>query len=313
MSNPLILWNGKPRSFVGDVACAVIAVLTVLGAAPLQAQPAPAKPAVAPPPAAPAPAAPAPAPAAPAPAAPAPVAPPPAAPAPAAPVAAPPAALAPAAAPPAAAPVYAPVPPPSTAPNYDQLAAEARKKAATPRETVKFGVSYSMGFPFGDLKDYVGEASFRGFDITVLWPVFKSLYVGPSLTYNLFYEEKARETYDLGSSAITGKLYRYTDYWSTAVVARYFFMQPGGLLRPYAGAKIGVAALLNTTLAADLSTQTNPVGFYLAPEVGVLLKFAKTASASISYQYNFSTASQTNFDNLSYGSLQFGVVLHWMD
>jgi hypothetical protein len=303
MSKPFMLWSGKHRSFVGDAALAVTGLLTVLGAAPLQAQPA------APPPAAVAPAPVAPAPVAPAPVAPAPVAPAPVAPAPVAP-----APLAPAAAPPPPAPAAPLGAPPAAvvAPTYQPIA-QAPRPPPAPSETLKFGIGYSMGFAFGDLKEFVGEPSFRGFDLTVLWPVFRSLYVGPSLNYNLFYEEKGRETYDQGNSAITGKLYRYADFWNTSLATRYYFMKPGAIARPYGGVKIGVAALLTTTLVADLAAQSSPVGFYLAPEVGVLLRIAKTVSGSVSYLYNFSTASQTGFDNLSYGALQFGVVIHWLD
>jgi hypothetical protein len=311
--------NGRHRSVVCNVALAAI-LLGGLGNAHAQTKPAP----VAPPPVAPAPVAPppvAPAPAAPPPVAPAPAAPPPVAPAPVAPAPVAPAPVAPAPAPAAPPPA---APPPAAPPaggqvlvseQYQPIQAPAPITGPRPpRESMKMGFSYSMGFATGDYKDFVGEASFRGFDFTALWPVYKALYIGPAFGYNLFYEERDRETYELSSSsAITAQLYRYSDYWTTSLVTRYFFLEPNAIARPYAGVRLGFAALLNTTLVADLSSQTGPTGFLLTPEAGVVLRMSDVISGSIAYLYNFSTADSSGFENLSYGALQFGLVLHWQD
>ena len=168
-----------------------------------------------------------------------------------------------------------------------------------------------MGFATGDLHDFVSEPSYRGFDLTFLWPVYRSLYIGPSLATNHFYEEKPRETYERGTSAVTAKLYRYTDYWNTSLVTRYYFREPTSFIRPYGSLRLGVAALSTTTFAADFTDQDNPVGFSLSPEVGALLRISKPVSLSVAYTYNFSTASIERFDKLSFGALQFGLSIEF--
>jgi hypothetical protein len=189
--------------------------------------------------------------------------------------------------------------------------AEADRLSRQPREPMKLQFSYSMGFGTGDLHDFISEPSFRGFDFNVLWPIFRSLHIGPTFSHSLFYEERARETYEVGTSAVTAKLYNYTDYWSTSLLTRYYFLRPDAIVRPYAGVRLGIAALLATTLVTDYSSQWDPVGFYLAPDIGAIVQIVKPVSASISYIYNFSTASAGRFENLSFGSLQFGIVVQW--
>lgn len=179
------------------------------------------------------------------------------------------------------------------------------------REVMKLTGSYSMGFATGKLHDFVGEPSFRGFDLTAVWPVHRSLYIGASLASNAFYEEKARDTYERGPTAITAKLYRYADFWNTSLVTRYYFLKPSSFARPYAGLRIGVAFLRTTTLAADLSDYDSPVGFALAPELGAQIRIAGPVAGSIAYTYNYSTASTGKFDNLSFGALHFGLTMQW--
>lgn len=176
------------------------------------------------------------------------------------------------------------------------------------RERVKFAIAYSIAFPTADLHDFNSITSFRGFDFAVLWPVFRGLHVGPSLGFNMFYDDKSRTTYQVtNNSALTAKLYRYTDYWTISALARYVFMEPSKSLRPYAGLRLGVAALSTTTLVVDTSRQDAPVGFLMVPEAGVLFRFTESVLGFASLQYNFSTASTASFDSLSFAAVQLGL------
>lgn len=176
------------------------------------------------------------------------------------------------------------------------------------RERVKFAIAYSIAFPTADLHDFNSVTSFRGFDFAVLWPVFRGLHVGPALGFNMFYDDKARTTYQVSdNSALTAKLYRYTDYWSISALARYVFMEPSATVRPYAGLRLGVAALSSTTLVVDTSRQDAPVGFLMVPEAGVMFRFTESVLGFVTLQYNFSTASTASFDSLSFAAFQLGL------
>jgi hypothetical protein len=182
-----------------------------------------------------------------------------------------------------------------------------------PKERATLKIAYSIGFPHGGLHDYTGEVSPRGFDLTLAWPVFKSLFVGAGFGFNSFYQEKDRTTYEVDNTAITGKLYRYVDYWSFSAVAQYVFLKPKSVVRPYVGVRVGVAALSMTTLVVDLAYQDAPAGFLVVPEAGVNFNLSKQLALYASYQLNYSTASvqgaTQDFSSLSFSSIQIGVTL----
>jgi len=168
---------------------------------------------------------------------------------------------------------------------------------------------YSMALGVGDLNDYVQNVSFRGFEVNLLWPLARSLFVGASFGYNGFYESTGSETYQLASAAVTGKLYRYADAWPLAAVGRYVFAQPESMFRPYLGLQMGATWIQTTTLVTDLTFQDSQVGFLLAPEAGILAHLSKAVAACLAYKFNFTTASPGDRDLLSYSSLMLGLTL----
>jgi hypothetical protein len=257
--------------------------------------------------------APAPAPAAPAPAAaPAPQA--------ASPAPAPAAAPAPQAASPAPAPAPTPVAPapPQPAPYppaYTPLPPEQGGWSAAPaleesaeRPSISFG--YEISTPVGDLHDFVSETSFRGFEVGALWPIYRSLYLGAVFNYHLFYEELGKKTYQVENGALTGNLYRYAQYWTVQAEARYLFLAPDAVARPFAGLRVGMAFATTATLVSDLSLYDTPTGFALAPEAGVLVSLASVMQLSGSIRYDFSTVSSGDMNNGSYMAYQLGLVFH---
>lgn len=181
--------------------------------------------------------------------------------------------------------------------------------AYKPRESAMLKFAWSMSFAAGDLNDFTGDASFRGFDLSIVWPVVAGLHLGAGFGFNSLYEEHERQTYEMGPTAITGKLYRYCDFWSFTAVAQWHFLDMRAKVRPYAGLRVGVAALALTTLLVDFSSGEAPAGFLLTPEVGLQLALAKEVAAYASYQFNFSTASSGDFDLLSFSSIQIGLSL----
>jgi len=177
------------------------------------------------------------------------------------------------------------------------------------RERANIGFGWTMAFPTGDLHDFIGKPAYRGFDFVALWPIFRSFYIGGAFGYNLLHEDRDHETYQLDTGAVTAKLYNTANFWMSSVVARYAFLTPESLFRPYLGIRAGLAAISTSVMVADFSFNDNPVGFLLAPEGGVTIRFTDFLLGSVSYQYNFTTADSGRFKNLSYGALQFGLVM----
>jgi opacity protein-like surface antigen len=177
------------------------------------------------------------------------------------------------------------------------------------RESAMLKIAWSMAFAAGDLNDFAGDASFRGFDIALLWPVVAGLHLGAGFGFNSLYEEHERGTYEVNTTAVTGKLYRYADAWSFSAVAQYMFLSPQSMLRPYAGLRVGIEAMALTTLVVDFAADDAPAGFLLAPDIGLQLNVSKQMMAYASYQFNFSTASTDQFDALSFSTVNIGIAL----
>jgi len=245
--------------------------------------------------------------------APAPAAPPAAAaPAPA-PVAQPVAVAAPAPAPAAPPPeALAPAPAPGAAPGVAVTAPQGGPPPAQwsskppPKEHATFLIGYEIALPVQDLNDFISTASFRGFEVGAMWPVWRSLYVGSVFNYHLFYEKQGNQTYQLENGALNANLYRYTKNWTIAAAARYVLLDPEAIARPFVGLRMGIDFVTAATLAADLTLYSTPTGFALAPELGVLLRLASFMKASLSIRYDYSTASSGELDKVSYMAYQIG-------
>lgn len=175
------------------------------------------------------------------------------------------------------------------------------------REGPIFAFGYSMSSGVGDLHHYIGDTSFRGYDAVALTPVYRSLFLGVSFGYNGFNQAGPRSTYQLDSGAVTAKLYRYADAWPLAAAVRYLFLDRGSVLRPYVGLRTGVAWIDTSTLVVDRSTSHTSAGWLLVPEAGLDLYIAPQVLAHLSYQFNFTTASNAGYSSLSYNTIQLGL------
>jgi hypothetical protein len=188
-------------------------------------------------------------------------------------------------------------------------AAQVESQESSYGERPQWTVGYSMALGVGEMNDFIGDPSFRGFQVTLLWPAYRALFLGLSFGYNGFYESKSRETFRLDSAAVTAKLYRYANAWPVALLARYQFLQPRSPLRPYLGVGLGAAFIDTTTLVTDLSYDDSSTGFLLAPEAGLLAHLSKAVMLCAAYTFNLTTASMKNGAALSYNTLLLGVSL----
>jgi hypothetical protein len=167
-----------------------------------------------------------------------------------------------------------------------------------------------MALGAGDLNDFIGDVSFRGFDFAVFWPVFRSLFVGASFGYNGFYGETGRDQFTLESGTVTANLHRYADAWPFALATRFLFLEAQSMFRPYLGLRLGINWMVTSTYVVDRSYEDSTTGFLIAPEAGLQFQLADMVNALLSYQFSFSTASTFSGDELSYNVFQLGLALH---
>jgi len=186
--------------------------------------------------------------------------------------------------------------------------------APAPTEQASIFGGYEIATPTGSLHDYIEESSFRGFEMGGLFPATRGLHLGIYFNYHLFYEDRGITTTQLPQGgAVTARVYRYTKFWSTGVLARYYLFEPEHRIRPYAGLRLGVAFLTAAALVTDLGLYETPIGFALAPEIGFAVRLAPPLALSLSARYDYSTASSGPIDSASYLAYHFGVILSTWD
>ena len=87
-------------------------------------------------------------------------------------------------------------------------------------------MTYSMGFGMGDLGNFISKTSFRGAAIDYRKLVQPNVGVGFNLGWNVFYEDKAFDTYTSGTESLSGRQFRYSNHIPMLLNADYY-LNPG--------------------------------------------------------------------------------------
>jgi len=165
--------------------------------------------------------------------------------------------------------------------------------------------NYSMGFGSGDLKEYIGKASFRGvtYDYTKL--VTENVGVGLELGWNTFYEEMEYDTYSTGNWDYSGKQWRYSNHLPMLFTLNYFKTTANGLI-PFAGLGVGTIYVERRTDMGTWAFTKDAWEFALRPEIGVMMdRGGSGVSISGKYYYGFAAA---DLEAQSYFTINVGFV-----
>ena len=151
-------------------------------------------------------------------------------------------------------------------------------------------LQYSMGFGTGNLHDYIGKASFRGFTIDYRNLLRPNVGVGVEFGWNVFYEEKPDDVYEYKNLTYSGKQWRYTNYFPMLAAADYYF-KPDAEVSGFAGLGIGTMYTLQNTDMSTYTFEKDAWHFTLRPEIGVLIKAAPGVGLMLAskYYYGFKT------------------------
>jgi hypothetical protein len=146
-------------------------------------------------------------------------------------------------------------------------------------------LSYSMGFGAGDFADYIIQPSFRGFSFDYRKLVNPNVGVGVTLGWNVFYEEKDKDSYTVGNSTLTGKQYRTSNHVPVLVGGSYYF-SPGETFSPFVGLGIGTIYTRRNTDMGLYTYEQEAWNFALQPEVGFLYYMNEETALTVSGKFN---------------------------
>ena len=137
-----------------------------------------------------------------------------------------------------------------------------------------FSFSYQMGFSTGDLKNWLPENSFRGFDIEYTSLVTDHLALGAHVGWQGFYKKYPRDTYEFPSGAITTTIFK--DYYTIPMhaIATWYFT-PDKFVQPFASVMIGVNYNERDLQFGQYVIEDQSWNFSFAPEVGMIIPFGE--------------------------------------
>ena len=167
-------------------------------------------------------------------------------------------------------------------------------------------LQYSMGFGTGDVHDYIGKASFRGFTVDYRHLVQPNIGVGIDIGWSVFYEAKPDAIYESGNVALAGKQWRYQNHFPMLAAADYYTKAEGKIIG-FAGFGLGTMYSLQNTDMGTYTFETDGWHFAIRPEVGLIFKAAPGVGFTVNtkYYYGFKTA---DLPNQGYFTLNVGFV-----
>jgi len=168
-------------------------------------------------------------------------------------------------------------------------------------------LTYSMGFATGDLADFISQTSFRGLAFDYRHTGGDNVGLGVSFAWNVFYEEKAYETYTRGNASLTGRQFRYSNFFPMLVAGDYYFSQ-GDHIDPFVGLGTGVIYTLRNTDMNVYTLEEEAWNFALTPEVGLMFNGGFAESLTVVARYNYGFAAGDLPEPQSYISLNVGFV-----
>jgi outer membrane protein len=148
---------------------------------------------------------------------------------------------------------------------------------------------YSIGFSTGDLHDYVAPVSWRGVTYNYNRMVETGASLGLEIGWNVFYEEKAYDTYTRGDWDYSGKQYRYSNNVPLLFTIGYY-VNPDDAVTPFANLGIGTMYSERKTTMGAYTFTADGWHFEMKPELGIMYN-TEGASVSLSgkYYYGFKT------------------------
>jgi opacity protein-like surface antigen len=169
----------------------------------------------------------------------------------------------------------------------------------------KFSLQYSVGFPTGDVKDFVDAVSWRGISIEYRYIMKPNIGIGLETGYNMFFKEMPYASYTEGTKTVTGKQFRYQHMVPILAAANYYF-KPDETFNPFVGLGVGTLFSSRDVDMGMFTMENDGWQFVLRPEVGTLIN---TMNIDFILALKYVTAFKTDVINAqNYLTLNVGIV-----
>lgn len=158
-------------------------------------------------------------------------------------------------------------------------------------------LNYQMSVPTGSVKNFIDDASFRGFGINYHYFVDKGqhLSLGLEVSWDTYYDAyknisgNFKFQNDNNIYTITGNQYRYVNFVPMLAQARYSFFNEMALFRPYVGMGVGTSWCEKRTEIGELRSEISRWQFAMSPEIGVVINATSSIGINVGARYMYAT------------------------
>jgi len=170
-----------------------------------------------------------------------------------------------------------------------------------------FIMSYPIGFPMGNLHDYISKTSYRGINLEFLKTAKPGVSVGLETGWNVFYEKADKQPYTDGTKTITGISYRYTNAVPILAESKWYPMHETKTTNPYVGIGVGTLFVSRSTDFGLYRITTDSWQFCVRPEAGVLFSIEPGLKAMLGAKY-YPGFNTSKLDGQGFLSINVGFV-----
>jgi Outer membrane protein beta-barrel domain len=173
-----------------------------------------------------------------------------------------------------------------------------------------FSLSWQGSIPLSNTS-WIDKSSGKGLRIGYRKMINNKFAAGFDYTWATYDQYFPPTTFESGNSAIHTDYFNYVYSYAITLSGQYFVPLQTKKIMPFAG--LGAGASMNRYVQYYNIYKENDSswGFIARPEIGVLFPFGGKWGATVSGNYNFSTAKSDYFgyDNFNYFGVNVGVVI----
>ncbi|AEV98472.1 hypothetical protein A4D02_22025 [Niastella koreensis] len=170
-----------------------------------------------------------------------------------------------------------------------------------------FIMSYPIGFPMGNLHDYISKTSYQGINLEFLKTAKPGVSVGLETGWNVFYEKADKATYKDGTTSISGVTFRYTNAVPILAESKWYPMHETKVTNPYVGVGVGTLFVSRSTDFGLYRITTDSWQFCVRPEAGVLFSIEPGLKAMLGAKY-YPGFNTSKLDGQGFLSINVGFV-----
>ena len=164
------------------------------------------------------------------------------------------------------------------------------------------GLSYNVGMPVGEMRDFVDETSYVGFGVEGRQFKNQNLAYGLSFGWNKFQQESINQTGNVNE--IEDHL---VDSFPLLLNLDYYLFDEVAKFRPYGGLNAGIYFINARKISSTSAFKDKGFHFGFAPEIGFLTELSYDLKLMVFMRYNYAFKS-AEYSEYTYISIHFSFV-----